>query len=267
MLYIWRNEILYEITFTDFQEAYTSLSLGDGLFETTRIAKSKIYFLEEHLQRLKKSAAYLYKKNLSFNSMEMTQAIIKQSGQNEFHRLKLSWLPSISNSLLIEIKPFQPVNNTLTLLSDKNISTSVSKFKEFKTLSYGENLWLSKLAREKGYDDFLICDQRGNIIETTKANIFFLKEYEKTLFIDTPSANNLLPGIVRKKVIDFLRNNKNVKVQEKNINLSDLTDYDACFTTNSLRFIMDVNRINDIIYSKSADCKFLISKNIEYLEA
>ena len=68
-------------------------------------------------------------------------------------------------------------------------------------------------AESQGYDDSLMLDYRGYVIETTGANIFFVKDEE----LHTPIADCFLDGITRQTIITIARENGiRVHLEKKN---------------------------------------------------
>ncbi|MDU7560695.1 MAG: aminotransferase class IV, partial [Finegoldia magna] len=65
-----------------------------------------------------------------------------------------------------------------------------------------------------------------------------------------PVADGMLPGIFRKKLIEFLKIN-GYNIIEKSIKLNDLQSMDCCFATNSLMEMRFVRQIDEIMFSKS----------------
>ncbi len=87
---------------------------------------------------------------------------------------------------------------------------------------------LSKHEAEKqGYTDSLMLDHDGNVAEATGANIFFK---DKNGEIHTPIPDSFLNGITRRTVIGIAKS-KNIKVHERKINPSELSNFVGCFLT------------------------------------
>ena len=82
-------------------------------------------------------------------------------------------------------------------------------------------------AEQQGYTDSLMLDHEGNIAEATGANIFFK---DKNGEIHTPIPDSFLDGITRRTVIGIAKSN-NIKVHERKINPSELSNFVGCFLT------------------------------------
>ena len=94
-------------------------------------------------------------------------------------------------------------------------------------------------AEAKGFIDSLMLDHEGNIAEATGANIFF-KNVDGELH--TPIPDSFLDGITRRCVIDIAKS-KGIKVIEKKIKLSDMSNFVGCFLTGTAAEITPVASI------------------------
>jgi branched-chain amino acid aminotransferase len=85
-----------------------------------------------------------------------------------------------------------------------------------------------KHADDRGYDDALMFDWRGQVAEATGANAFFVKD--GALFTPTPDC--FLDGITRRTVMDLARR-RGVEVIEKAIWPEELEGFEQMFITGS----------------------------------
>ena len=100
---------------------------------------------------------------------------------------------------------------------------------------------LSKHAAEaEGFDDALMLDWRGQVAETTGANIFLVREGK----IHTPLPDCFLDGITRQTVIGLARK-RDIEVIERAIMPRELTDADEVFVTGTAAEVTPVGRIDD----------------------
>ena len=85
-----------------------------------------------------------------------------------------------------------------------------------------------KHADERGYDDALMFDWRGQVAEATGANAFFVKDGA----LYTPTPDCFLNGITRQTVMDLARR-RGVEVVEKAIWPEELEGFQQMFITGS----------------------------------
>ncbi len=83
-------------------------------------------------------------------------------------------------------------------------------------------------ADERGFDDALMFDWRGQVAEATGANAFFVRDGE----IHTPTPDCFLDGITRRTVIDLARR-RGIEVIERAIWPEELESFEQFFLTGS----------------------------------
>ena len=83
-------------------------------------------------------------------------------------------------------------------------------------------------AEDAGYNDALMLDWRGQVAESTGANIFFLKEG----VLHTPTPDCFLDGITRRTVIGLARQ-RGIEVIERVIWPEELESFEQAFLTGS----------------------------------
>lgn len=94
-------------------------------------------------------------------------------------------------------------------------------------------------AKERGFDNAVVCDMLGNVAELTSANIFMAKDG----IVHTPIPNGtFLAGITRFRVIKLLRD-AGYTVHERTLGYSDFLDADEIFSTGNYNKVVPVNRI------------------------
>lgn len=239
---------------------------GIGLFETMRSYKNKIVYLDEHLQRIKKSCRFV---GLEFPyALNKLKEIIKRTQElngffDAYVRLTL-WKLEQGTGILISTKKYRPYSkkkyrNGFYAMISRFRQNENSFFARMKTtnrllyeLSFNE-------AERKDYDEAIILNNRGLITEASRSNIFLIKNNE----IFTPSLEcGTLDGITRKVILDLAKI-YNIKAYEGNFTLQNLYDADEAFLTNSLMGVMPLTSIeeNSIGKGKCGELtKFFIEK-------
>ena len=95
-------------------------------------------------------------------------------------------------------------------------------------------------AKEKGFDNALVCDALGNIAETGTSNVFMAKDG----VVHTPYPNGtFLNGITRQRVIQLLRDD-GVQVVEGTLRYEDFASADEIFISGNYSKVMPVLRID-----------------------
>ena len=112
-------------------------------------------------------------------------------------------------------------------------------------------------AEKQGYTDSLMLDHEGNIAEATGANIFFK---DKNGEIHTPIPDSFLDGITRRTVIGIAKS-KNIKVHERKISPSELSNFEGCFLTGTAA---EVTPVSCIAENQFKVCDTIIDLNESY---
>jgi len=93
-------------------------------------------------------------------------------------------------------------------------------------------------ARERGFDNCVMCDMLGNVAELATANLFLVKDG----VVFTPAANGtFLAGITRARVIALLRD-AGITVVETTVSNADLSAADEIFSTGNYSKVSPITR-------------------------
>jgi branched-chain amino acid aminotransferase len=99
-------------------------------------------------------------------------------------------------------------------------------------------------AKEKKWNDALVLNSQGNIIESSISNIFWIKD--KTVYTP-PISEGCIAGIRRANWISTLKE-KGIPIIEMPLSKEMLLEADEVFLTNSIRKIRWVYAIENKIY-------------------
>ncbi len=111
-----------------------------------------------------------------------------------------------------------------------------------KTTDYKNCLNAYKLARSRNCFDAILLDKRGQVLEGSRSNIFWV--INNSLFT---RKDNVLPGITRSTIIQ----NSPYPINYGMINIVDLRRISELFLTNSGSGIIPVLKVNSITIGKS----------------
>ena len=280
---IWFNNELCEWQDARVHIISHGMHYASLVFEGLRVYNTKIFKLEEHIERLFNSARILDMKIPYSNQeiVEATKKLVSDQDIKDGYIRPFAWRGSemmgvsaqntkINVAIAIWDWPtyFDP---TLKL---KGIKLNISKWQrppqnsspwQSKAAGLYMICTLSKHQAEKeGYTDSLMLDHEGNIAEATSANIFFK---DKNNELHTPIPDSFLDGITRKTVIDLAKS-KNIKINERKISPNELSNFVGCFITGTAAEITPVaNILNnkfevcDLIKDLSSGYEMLVGKN------
>jgi branched-chain amino acid aminotransferase len=105
---------------------------------------------------------------------------------------------------------------------------------------YPNNARVIREAKEKGFDNALVCDALGNVAETATSNVFMAKDG----VVYTPFPNGtFLNGITRQRVMQLLRDD-GVTVVEGTLRYEDFASADEIFISGNYSKVMPCLRID-----------------------
>ena len=105
---------------------------------------------------------------------------------------------------------------------------------------YTNSILATTEAKNKGYDEALLCDNEGYIAEAPGANIFV----EKDEVLYTPPKGNILAGITRQTVFEIAEE-LGVKVIEKKFTFKDIKNIDTAFFCGTAAEIIGIESIDE----------------------
>lgn len=117
-----------------------------------------------------------------------------------------------------------------------------SEFAGAKILSWAQNLTWYEEAHQRGFDEVVLLNERGEISECTSANIFALQGSQ----VATPPLNSgCLPGITRQLLLDEIHI-PGITVVEQTLMPADLQNSNQVFITSSTRDLLPVAEIEGL---------------------
>ncbi len=248
--------------------------LGDGVWEGVRLHRSSLVFIEEHLERLYKSAKGIsldipFSKKDIIN--ELNKVLIKNNMNDGIHiRLIITRGNKITpyqnpnanvgpiNLVIIpEFKETSPETYTKGLKIGRvsNVRPNDSILNpHYNTLSKLNCILASVEANKLGFDEGIMNDMNGNISTCNSTNLFFIKN-NKVL---TSTGEYCLKGITRGKAISVCKKN-NIKCLETNFTFEDIKDCQEAFLTGTFAGIIPVSFLENKML-KSTNNDSLVNK-------
>ena len=117
-----------------------------------------------------------------------------------------------------------------------NARYAASEFAGTKNLSWSENLTWYERAHERGLDEVVLLNERGEVCECTSANIFAVQGAD----VWTPPLHSgCLPGVTRALLLEEFRV-PGLQIGEKTLLPADLEAADEIFITSTTRELLPV---------------------------
>jgi branched-chain amino acid aminotransferase len=237
--------------------------LGDGIFTTLKTVGTHLVHFSAHYQRLSHNAQFI---KLPFNYTEgglnqICQKLIEINDlANDVLVIRISLtrgksqrgidIPDICHPTIVisaaksSLIPAQPISLLLSSFTRNECSPIIS----IKAPNYLESILARQEAKDLLFNDGLLSNTKGNICETSTANIFFFRDGR----LYTPQkSDGILPGVTRKFVIS-LAESAGLEVLQNTISKNDIHTFEQCFITNCAVGIQEVNKINEFKFSNNA---------------
>ncbi|HEY1709978.1 MAG TPA: branched-chain amino acid aminotransferase [Rhizomicrobium sp.] len=233
------------------------LHYASCVFEGERMYNGRIYKLQEHTERLFRSAEILGMK-IPFTTEEINKACIEACAVlnlNDayvrpvvFRGSEMMAVSAQATKIHVAVAAWQWASYFDPKEKMKGIRLAISDWKRpapdtAPTAAKAAGLYMictmSKHAAEaKGYHDAMMFDYRGYVAEATGANIFFVQDGK----LHTPIADCFLNGITRQSVI-ALAKARQIPVIERYIKGDELPGFSECFLTGSAAEVTPVSEI------------------------
>ncbi len=190
-----------------------------ALFETMFVGVGEVRNLARHVARLRDSATYFS------HAMphDVVEQITRYASTRPNSRLKVLLHPT--GELVCESSPL-PLSRTgpLRLCIDQVPVDSTSPYLFHKTTQ--RQVYEERSARHPHADDALLVNERGEVTETTRANVAALID---GVWWTPPLESGLLPGVERGRLLEL------GELRERTLTVADVQQADAVAIMNSLR--------------------------------
>jgi branched-chain amino acid aminotransferase len=213
---------------------YTSIRTYDG----------KPYMMDEHLIRLKFSARLLdFEISHPFEVVRLRISELITSSVEETQFLKITATPSnlviISRPLTIDDSIYNGVSVLTTNMQRENVQAKTFPTIEMKRV-YHE-------AHEQGHHDVFLLDKDENITEGSRSNVMWIKG--SILYWCAHALSGITQAEVIRCAIDFFDEGIITRVEKvhEGLPLSELSEIDELFLTQTSRGIVPVTQVNDVV--------------------
>lgn len=196
------------------------------LLETMRWSPGAGWFLlEQHLGRLQRSAEY-FGFRLDLDALQRQLASLAgRFAETQRVRLRLSR----EGQLHLEHQPLAPLRQPYRLALAKTPVNSSERFLYHKTTR--RELYERALREKPGFDDLLLWNERGELTESTIANLVVELDWQ---LYTPPLACGLLPGVYREHLLG------RGEAQERILKVEELPRFSRLYLVNSVRGMWEV---------------------------
>lgn len=250
--------------FVDSSKAFVSVFdhgflYGDGVFEGIRAYDGVVFKLQDHLKRLyNMSKAILL--DIPISMEEMSEKVCETVRRNN---LKDAYIRLVVSRGIgdLGLDPYNCKNPSVIIIADKialypeetyknGLKVITSTFRrnsiqtldpQIKSLNYLNNILAKIEAVKAGYQEALILNLEGYVVECTGDNVFIVSN--ETLYTP-PSAAGALGGITRATVIEIAKK-LNIPFKERYFSLFNVYTADECFLTGTAAEAIPVTEVDN----------------------
>lgn len=233
------------------------LAYGDAVFETIKVANSKIYFWEDHYFRLMASMRIMRMEI----PMEFTMEFLETEILKTVDANNLNDKPTRIKFLVFRDSDgfYIPKSNAIAfVISVKEIDTAqyhlntqpyqVDIFKDYpitpgllstlKTNNRAINVVGGIYAKENDLDNCILLNTNKQVVETLNGNIFMA---QGNTIKTPPILDGCIKGIFRKQLIDIIKASEEFTLEESSISPFELQRADELFITNVIAGIQPIS--------------------------
>ena len=246
---VWMNGDLFpddDATVSVFDHG---LVVGDGVFETIKVADGVPFAMTRHLARLRRSALGL---GLPEPDLEQVKAgalaVIAASGNPPLARLRVT--VTAGKAPLGSERGDSPATAIVAMAEQPRPAASVDvvtvpwprnergALSGLKTTSYGENVRALAYAAERGGSEAIFGNTVGQLCEGTGTNVFVVIGGR---LVTPPLDSGCLAGVTRALVIEW------TGAEEEELALDDLAGADEAFLSGTTRDVQPIRRVDGTV--------------------
>jgi branched-chain amino acid aminotransferase len=223
------------------------LTVGDGVFETTKVVDGTPFALSRHLLRLQSSARGLGLPDPDLDLVRHAVTdVLLENDTTEPLRLRITYTGGVSPlgsdrgdsapTLVVAIAPLKvwaPTAELATVPWPRNESAPTAGL---KTTSYADNVIALAYAKARGASEAVLANTAGHLCEGTGSNVFVVLGGQ---IATPPLSSGCLAGVSRALVLEWIGG------EERDLPVTVLRDAEEIFLTSATRDIQAVQRVDD----------------------
>jgi branched-chain amino acid aminotransferase len=227
---------------------------GWGVFSTIRVADGVLFAFEKHWQRMRQDALRMhvpFPTDADQLKSDLLRLVEANGARNATLRVDV-----VRNrgglfegpdqirefDLIAFTSDLNPWGESARLAMKAHGRHAQNEFAGAKILSWAQNLTWYEEAHQRGFDEVVLLNERGEVSECTSANIFAATGRE----VATPPLDSgCLPGVSRELLLGEIHV-PGISVVEKKLLPQDLERADQVFITSTTRDLMPVSYIEGL---------------------
>lgn len=271
--FLLHNDQVLEAATRDLAAGQVGLMNGWGVFSTIRIAEGVLFAFERHWDRMRRDAKRLrvpFPADPEWMHARLMRLVEANCATDATMRVVVvrnrggMWQgPGIDCDFdLIAFTSEMAHWPAVVRLGVKPAARySQSEFSSTKMMSWAQNLIYYEEARERGFDEYVLLNERGEIAECTSANIFAV--FGSTV-CTPPLSSGCLPGVTRALLLNEIKAPGYTTV-ERPLPPADLEKADQVLISSTTRDLLVVESIEGLSIGNKGDaCAVLEEALSEY---
>lgn len=206
---------------------------GDGVFEVMRLYDGVPFACERHLERMAGSAAKI---RLDIDLDAVRADIDRLLGATGAEEGQIRVLLTRGGRRIAVLEPLPLLPESIALGC---VTYAPSRVLDgVKSLSYGANMLAGRLARERGFDEALLVNPHGRVLESPTAAFFWVRGGQ---LLTPPLSDHVLDSITRRLVLEVCGG-----VEHVTSLVELLAEVEEAFLASSVREVTPVSRIEQL---------------------
>ncbi len=250
---VFHNDRILPLESVRLSPGQAGLLSGWGLFTTLRIYDGYPFAFERHWQRLVTDASRIelpldFHPDAVWNQLlALIQANQVKNGAARvyfvYNRVGL-WrseetFPVVDWIMYTTDLPAREKISRLALM--EHARHAESPLSGVKVTSWLNNVWSLQQAQNRGFDEVILLNERGEVAECTAANVFCVRSGK---VLTPPLSSGCLAGVTRAILLE-IAGNAGVMMQESVLRPQDLRAAEEIFVSSTTREVCPVREIED----------------------
>lgn len=231
------------------------LQFGDGVFTTAKAVNGDLQLLDLHMKRLllgcerlgiEKPDALTLRQGLQSRARHVRNGVVKLIITRGEGGRGYATQGCVGPNVYLQDFPLPSFSDTPLALGVANYRLGWQpRLAGIKHLNRLDQVLLKQELAPSGWDDLVVLDYQGNVIETTVANLFW--QIEGVWY--TPKLNNAgVDGVMRQAILCAF-DAQQIPCIEVNARLASLLKAEKVFCCNSLMGIRAVGQIDEVSFA------------------
>lgn len=251
--FVFHNDRVLPLDQVRLSPGQAGLFNGWGVFTTLRVYDGVPFALEMHWNRLKRDADRVHL-TLTQDAATLQDCVRRVIAANRVQQgcIRVYFILN-KVSIWSSDEPFPPVDLIVYSVDLPNRvgptqldvmphgRHAANPLTGTKVTSWLNNVWHLEQAHRRGFDDVILLNERGEVVECTAANIYCVRGQT---VITPPASSGCLLGVTREILLE-LAPRAGVSLIERALSIPELYAADEVFISSTTRNVQAIRRIVD----------------------